>query len=37
MLVRTQSRDSIENIKPNPALVWHYTFAPAPLSNKQNQ
>jgi hypothetical protein len=28
ILVRTQSRDSIE---PNPAVVWHYTFAPARL------
>jgi len=37
MLVRTQSRDSLEKIKPNPPKTWHYTFAKRLPHTKQNQ
>jgi hypothetical protein len=37
MLVRTQSRDSIEKIKSNQPMTRHYTFAQTPPRIKQNQ
>ena len=37
MLVRTQGRDSFENIKKIPPNSWHYTFAPMLPPHEQNQ